>query len=161
MSCELALGIRELTPSEALALNPPFDVAAYGGASEIIVTGKPPYSLARRLHRLSFLIHCILHDIKPEDTPAVSAKEALRNNIHILETRDQLIDDIVGLSEDQRRQGWEKLDIAMRSCGRDGFTDENLKALLDAVAAFSKGMLRWVAKLKMDGEQKIFALQMP
>ena len=103
----------------------------------------------------------MLHDIKPEDTRAVSAEEPLRNNIHILETRDQLIDDIVGLSENEKHQGWIELENAMRSCGRDGFKDENLKALLDAVAAFGKDKLRWAGRLRMDGERKMFAVQLP
>ena len=54
-----------------------------------------------------------------------------------------------------------KLESAMRNCRSEGFTEEELKALVDAVAAFGKGMVRWVAKVRVDAERKMFAVQMP
>ena len=91
----------------------------------------------------------------------MSAEQALGNWIPILENRTDIVDDLIGLSEDQRAQGWRELEAAMRNCRSEGFGEEELKGMLDAVAAFGKDKLRWVAKLRVDAERKMFAVQMP
>ncbi|KAG7004551.1 hypothetical protein G7Y79_00024g055010 [Physcia stellaris] len=117
-----------------------------------------PTPLTPLLRQFSFTIHCKLHNITPMSAlpnPENSLDTSLQTYTSTVLEHNYVND--LNTTESIVREKWAKLEPVLGKCKEEGFTDENLKDLLDAVVAFGQESIVWRADLYMYGDGKLVA----